>query len=328
MRRVLVTGGCGFLGAAYVRHRLSLADEVEVTNYDLLTYAAQPERLADLTAEPRYRFVQGDVADAQAVAELFTRHGPFDFVLHFAAETHVDRSLKDAAPFVRANVQGTQVMLDAFRRQTHGMFIQISTDEVYGPAPEGEFMREDAPLRPRNPYAATKAAADHLALAACRSFGLDLCIVRSVNVYGPGQYPEKFIPLAVTTLLAGGCIPLYGDGLQVRDWLYVDDYVRGVHMLEREGQPGEIYHLAAQDERPNRAVAEAICGLCEVRVKDGIEQVDDRPGHDRRYGLDAGKMRGLGWKPETDFGKGLRKTVSFFKANRRAPAPADRASQP
>jgi dTDP-glucose 4,6-dehydratase len=324
MKRVLVTGGCGFLGAAYVRYRLDQSDRVELTNFDALTYAAQPERLADLSTEPRYRFVEGDVADPDAVAELFTRLGPFDVVLHFAAETHVDRSLKDARPFVRTNVAGTQVMLDAFRRQAHGKFTQVSTDEVYGPAPEGEFFAESAPLYPRNPYAATKAGADHLALAACRSFGLDLCIVRSVNVYGPGQYPEKFIPLAVTTLLAGGKIPLYGDGRQVRDWLYVDDYVEGVHLIETAGEPGEIYHLAAQDERPNRAVAEAICGLCGVPVADGIEHVDDRPGHDRRYGLDATKMRGLGWRPETDFGKGLRVTVEYFKTHRRAPAPADR----
>ena len=325
MKRILVTGGCGFLGAAYVRSCLEQRDDVDVTNFDLLTYAAQPDRLADFATDPRYRFFKGDVSNIDDVRRLFTRVAPFELILHFAAETHVDRSLKDPLLFVRTNVQGTQIMLDAFRRQGRGKFIQISTDEVYGPVPEKVFLREDAPLKPRNPYAATKSSADHLALAAERSFGLDLCIVRSVNVYGPAQYPEKFIPLAVTTLLAGGRIPLYGDGQQVRDWLYVDDYVRGLQQIENEGRPGEIYHLAAQDERTNRSVAESICALCDIAVTDGIESVDDRPGHDRRYGLDAAKIRNLGWKPETDFGKGLRETVAYFKSNRRPPAPADRS---
>jgi len=322
MKRLLVTGGCGFMGGAYVRHRLDETSDTRLVNFDALTYAAQPERLTDLSGDSRYTFVQGDLCDPGAVSSLFTTHGPFDSVIHFAAETHVDRSLKDAMPFIRSNVIGTQVLLDAFRAQTHGKLVHISTDEVYGPVAAGTYLKEDAPLKPRNPYAATKAAADHLVQAAMRSFGIDACIVRSVNVYGPGQYPEKLIPLAVTTLLHGGKIPLYGDGQQVRDWLFVDDYVRGVRTIEEQGKPGDIYHISARDERPNRKVAEAICALCEVPVADGIELVDDRPGHDRRYGLDSSAVRALGWEPETDFGSGLRNTVEYFRAHPRKPASA------
>jgi dTDP-glucose 4,6-dehydratase len=320
--RLLVTGGCGFLGGAYVRHCVEARPDVQVTNFDALTYAAQPERLTDIEKEPNYRFFKGDLADSDAVHNLFTRGGPFDIIVHFAAETHVDRSLQNNIPFVRSNVVGTQILLDAFRKQAKGRLIHISTDEIYGPVQAGTYLTEDATPAPRNPYAATKAAADHLVLAAARSFGLDACIVRSVNVYGPGQYPEKLIPLSVTTLLAGGQIPLYGDGRQVRDWLYVDDYVRGVRLVEDRGDPAEIYHVSAQDERDNRTVAESICALCDIPLKDGITYVDDRPGHDRRYGLDAAKLRGLGWQPETDFGKGLRETVAYFRAHPRTPAPA------
>ncbi len=320
MSRLLVTGGCGFLGGAYLLHLLGRRDGADVFNFDALTYAAQPSRLAGLDRDPHYQFVHGDLAEAGQVRALFKSHGPFDLVVHFAAETHVDRSLLNAVPFVQSNVLGTQNLLDAFRAQTSGRLIHISTDEVYGPVPPGMFLKEDAPLHPRNPYAATKAAADHLVLAAVRSFGLDAWIVRSVNVYGPGQYPEKFIPLAVTTLLSGAQVPVYGDGEQVRDWLYVEDFVRAVRLLETQGRPGEIYHVAAQDERPNRKVAELLCALCDVPVKDGIRLVDDRPGHDRRYGLDAGKLRGLGWSPETDFGAGLSRTVDYFRAHPHRPA--------
>ena len=320
MNRVLVTGGCGFLGGAYLMHLVQARRDCEVTNFDALTYAAQPARLSPLESEPRYHFVHGDLAEARQVRALFRTHGPFDRVIHFAAETHVDRSLKTAVPFVLSNVLGTQNLLDAFRAQNSGQLIHISTDEVYGPVPPGTFLKEDAPLHPRNPYAATKAAADHLVLAAVRSYGLDAWILRSVNVYGPGQFPEKLIPLSVTTLLSGGKIPLYGDGAQVRDWLYVDDFVRGVCRVEDQGKPGDIYHIAAQDERANRRVAEMICALCEVPVADGIELVDDRPGHDRRYGLDSSRLRALGWQPETDFGSGLRRTVDYFRAHPHRPA--------
>ena len=322
MKRLLVTGGCGFLGGTFVQTLLEPDSDVEVVNFDMLSYAAQPDRLEHLKNEPRYHFLRGDVAEAGDLRALFTKFGPFDTVYHFAAETHVDRSLKDALPFVRSNLLGTQNLLDAFRAQTGGKLIHISTDEVYGPVENGEFVREDAPLNPRNPYAATKAGSDYLVKSAVRSFGLDAFLVRSVNVYGPGQYPEKLIPLSVTTLLSGGKIPLYGDGKQVRDWLYVDDYIRGVQVVEENGTPGEIYHLSAQDERANHQVAEAICGLCDIPVAKGITYVDDRPGHDRRYGLDSSRIRGMGWQPETDFGTGLRRTVEYFRTHPHKPAPA------
>jgi dTDP-glucose 4,6-dehydratase len=298
------------------------ASNVEVVNFDMLSYAAQPERLEHLKREPQYSFVRGDLAESGDIRALFAKFGPFDKVYHFAAETHVDRSLKDALPFVRSNILGTQNLLDAFRAQNGGKLVHISTDEVYGPVHSGEFVKEKAPLNPRNPYAATKAGSDYLVSSAVRSFGLDAFLVRSVNVYGPGQYPEKLIPLSVTTLLSGGQIPLYGDGKQVRDWLYIDDYIRGVQLVEEKGSPGEVYHLSAQDERANHQVAESICGLCDIPVAQGITYVDDRPGHDRRYGLDSSKIRGMGWQPEVDFGTGLRQTVEYFRAHPRKPAPA------
>lgn len=322
MKKILVTGGCGFLGAAFIRNQLDENHDADIVNFDSLTYASKPERLSHLAKDPHYRFVKGDVADDDALRTLFERAGPFDVVVHFAAETHVDRSLINAIPFVRSNVLGTQILLDEFRKQQHGKFIHISTDEIYGPAPEGVFYKEDATLHPRNPYAATKAAADHLVAASIRSFGIDACIVRSANVYGPSQYPEKFIPLAITTLLDGGSIPLYGDGAQVRDWVYVDDYVRAIELVIASGTNGDTYHVANQDERTNRQVAEAICALCEIPVADGITRVDDRPGHDRRYGLDASKLRGMGWTSEVDFGRGLRETVDYFRKHPGHPAPA------
>jgi dTDP-glucose 4,6-dehydratase len=322
MKKMLVTGGCGFLGAAFIRHQLQDPRDVDVVNYDSLTYASMPERLAHLATEPYYQFVKGDVADDTALGTMFKRAGPFDVVVHFAAETHVDRSLVNAIPFVRSNVLGTQVLLDEFRKQQHGKFIHISTDEIYGPAAEGVHYKEDATLHPKNPYSATKAAADHLVEAAVRSYGIDACIVRSVNVYGPSQYPEKFIPLAVTTLLGGGQIPLYGDGAQVRDWVYVDDYVRAVEVVIASGYSGEVYHVSSQDERTNRQVAESICALCDVPVADGITRVDDRPGHDRRYGLDAAKLRAMGWTRQVDFVQGLRQTVDYFRQHPKRPAPA------
>lgn len=322
MKRVLVTGGCGFLGAAFVRYLLEAEQAVHVVNFDFLTYAAQPERLDDLKDSERYAFVRGDVADPLDLGKMWDESGPFDTVFHFAAETHVDRSLIDATPFVRTNVAGTQVMLDAMRAQQSGLYVHISTDEVYGPVESGTYLCEDARLAPRNPYAATKAAADHLALAYGRSYGLDVKLVRSVNVYGPGQYPEKFVPLSVASLQNGEPIPLYGDGEQVRDWLYVEDYVRAVLTVAGQGTMGEIYHVSARDERPNREVAESICALMNVPVKDGITHVEDRPGHDRRYGLDASKLRGLGWLPEVDFGSGLRRTIEWFREHPQKPAPA------
>jgi len=322
MKRVLITGGCGFLGSAFLRYLHSTRTDFQITNFDLLTYAADPKRLSEFEGEKRYTFRRGDVADPEQVRALFGDAGPFDLVFHFAAETHVDRSLADAAPFVRTNVVGTQVMLDAFRAQSAGRFVHISTDEVYGPLPPGDFATEASPLAPRNPYAATKAGADHLVRAYGRSFGIDYSIVRSVNVFGPGQYPEKFIPLAVASLLEGKPIPLYGDGMQVRDWLYVDDYVRGVLLIAEAGHVGEIYHISAGSEQPNRVVAESICALLDVPVAGGITNVDDRPGHDRRYGLSAARLRGMGWLPEIDFGTGLRRTVEWFREHPRKPAPA------
>lgn len=325
MTKVLVTGGCGFLGAALLSHLHEQRHDWELVNFDLLTYAARAARVADLKDSSRYEFVRGDIADNARTSEVFTTHGPFHFVFHFAAETHVDRSLRDNSPFVHSNVAGTQVLLDCFRRQNAGNFIHISTDEVYGPAPSGTFFREDAPLKPRNPYAATKAAADHLVQAAARSFGIDAVIIRSVNVYGPNQFPEKFIPLAVTSLQNGRRIPLYGDGKQVRDWLYIDDYVRAVSLLAIKAAPGEVYNVSAQDERPNIQVAEAICALMSVPVRDGTAHVDDRPGHDRRYGLDSSKLRAMGWHPEVDFRAGLRRTVEWHKMHPESPSPVPKS---
>ncbi|MEW5873792.1 MAG: dTDP-glucose 4,6-dehydratase [Candidatus Zixiibacteriota bacterium] len=320
--RFLITGGCGFLGSHVTRACLGLDPQLTIVNADCLTYAGSLDNLGEAANDPRHTHAKVDISDAESFAALWT--DPFDLVLHFAAETHVDRSLEDAARFVRTNVLGTQMVLEMALRQKerHGTLcpvIVISTDEVYGPATKGQMFGIGDPLRPTSPYAASKASADWLALSYARTFGLDVTIIRSVNVYGPRQYPEKVIPLFTTRALTGEPLPLYGSGRQRRCWLYVDDYVSGImrilsdHQLRQE-RP--IWHLGSPHETDNYSLARMICDACGADPA-LITMVPDRPGHDLRYALDFSQTaRVFGWQPAIDMAEGLKRTVAWIRQNR------------
>jgi dTDP-glucose 4,6-dehydratase len=316
MRTLLVTGGCGFIGSHFVRAALGVFGAV---NLDKLTYAGDPARVADVAGHASYRFVHGDVADRSLVEALFEKEKPWA-VINFAAESHVDRSILDPSPFLQTNVIGTQVLLDAARRHKVERFIQISTDEVYGDA-EGKkpFCEEDAPS-PSSPYAASKAAADLLALAYGRTYGLSIIIVRSTNNYGPFQFPEKLIPLVIRNAVVGGELPLYGDGLQRRDWLHVEDNCRAVLAILERGEPGAIYNVGAEEAGTNLELVRALCRILSEEAGLDLDSlygrmrfVADRPGHDRRYALNTDKIqRELDWRPRVPFDEGLRRTVRWY----------------
>jgi dTDP-glucose 4,6-dehydratase len=309
-QRWLVTGGLGFIGSAFVRAALQERTDVAVTVLDAMTYAANPANVAEVAADPRYRFVKGDIADAAAVDAAIGDGA--DAIVNFAAETHVDRSILDPEAFIRTDVMGTHVLLEAVRRHGIGRFVQVSTDEVYGDVEHGASVETD-PIRPRSPYAASKAGGDLQALAYHATFGTPVLITRGSNTFGPFQYPEKLIPLFVTNLLEGEPVPVYGDGLQVRDWLHVDDHARGiVHVLER-GTPGAIYNLGGGNSRTNLEITRELIRLTGRAYDQSVRYVTDRPGHDRRYALDASKVRALGWSPQVDFAKGLSETVAWYR---------------
>lgn len=311
MVEVLVTGGAGFIGSHFVHHALEAHADWRVTTLDKLTYAGRSENLEDLDTHPRHRFVRGDVADP-AVAAPLVRGA--DVVVHFAAETHVDRSLLSAGEFIRTDVHGTFVLLDAAREAPRlRRFVQISTDEVYGSVPAGA-SRETDELRPRNPYAASKAGADRLAYSFWASFGVPVVISRASNNYGPRQHPEKVIPLFVTNALDDRPLPLYGDGLNVRDWLHVDDHCRALDLLIERGRPGETYNVGGGAEVTNLDLTHRILNLLD-RPASLVDPVADRPGHDRRYRLDDAKLRALGWEPRTAFETGLAATVDWYRKN-------------
>jgi dTDP-glucose 4,6-dehydratase len=314
-RRILVTGGCGFIGSNFVRMQLRERPEVEVTNLDALTYAGNPDNLADLAEDPRYTFVHGDIADRPLVSRLI-EEGGFDAVVHFAAESHVDRSITDATPFLRTNVIGTQTLLDAARLARVPRFVHVSTDEVYGTlAPDDPAFTEETPLAPNSPYSASKAGSDLLARAAFHTHGMDVVITRCSNNYGPYQFPEKLIPLFITNALADVPVPVYGDGMQVRDWIHVLDHCRGVDAALRKGEAGEVYNFGGLSERYNMDVTRAVLRLT-GKTEALIKYVTDRPGHDRRYAVDCSKVeRLLGWKPTVTFEQGLAETVAWYKAN-------------
>jgi dTDP-glucose 4,6-dehydratase len=314
--RLLVTGGAGFIGSNFVRLALAEGWTSRIVVLDLLTYAGNPDNLAGLEADPRFRFVRGDVADPRAVRAVLAEQGPFDALLNFAAESHVDRSIEDASAFVRTNVVGTQVLLDAARREGVGRFLQVSTDEVYGSLAPGEpAFTERTPLAPNSPYAASKAAADLLCRAAAGTYGLPVVVTRCSNNYGPYQFPEKLVPLFVTNALEERPLPVYGDGLQVRDWIHVDDHCRGLWAALTRGRAGEVYNFGGDGERTNLDVTRAILHLL-GRPESLIVHVGDRRNHDRRYAIDWSKARAeLGWAPRHTLDTGLPATVEWYRAH-------------
>lgn len=312
--KLFVTGGAGFIGSNFIRHMLRTHPECEIVNFDKLTYAGNLDNLRDVADCPRYRFVRGDICDPSAV--LAALEEGTEAIVNFAAETHVDRSIEEAAPFVRTNVLGVQVLLDAARVRRVARFVQISTDEVMGSLGATGYFTEESPLRPNSPYAASKAAAELLVRAAHRTFGMDVLIVRAGNNYGPYQFPEKLIPLVITNAMADLPLPIYGDGLYVRDWIYVEDYCRALDVILRRGRAGEIYCVGARSERTNLEVVELILELL-GKPRSLIRFVEDRPGHDRRYAIDPSKVeREFGWRPLETFESGLRKTIAWYQANR------------
>ncbi|MGH9468183.1 MAG: dTDP-glucose 4,6-dehydratase [Terriglobales bacterium] len=314
MKRWLITGGCGFIGSHFIGMLLDERPEALVCNLDLLTYAAREDSVAAWTGNPRYQFVRADIADAAEVEHTWQQFAP-DVVVHFAAETHVDRSITAADPFIRTNVLGTQVLLDAARRHRTARFVHVGTDEVYGSVAAPQRAGEDAPLAPSSPYAASKAAADLLVGAAVATYALPAVITRGANTYGPRQYPEKFIPLAIARALASQPIPLYGDGGQVRCWLHVADHCRGVLAAAERGTPGRIYNLGSEEELTNRALLQQLLQLLQ-RPDSLVQTVTDRPGHDRRYALDSRlAQKDLAWRPQVALGEGLRQTVQWYSAH-------------
>ena len=310
-RRILVTGGCGFIGSNFVRHILSNYPDAQVVNLDALTYAGSLENLRDVEHDPRYRFIKGDICDPVAAGAAMEGA---DAVVHFAAESHVDRSIEDPSVFVKTNVVGTQVLLHAALKVAKpGIFVHISTDEVYGSlGPEGYFT-EKTPLSPNSPYSASKAGSDLLALAYGHTYGLPVVVTRCSNNYGPYQFPEKLIPLFINNALKDMPVPLYGDGLNVRDWLHVLDHCRAVDLVMRGGRPGEVYNIGGNSERKNIEITRII--LKDLgKGEELISYVPDRLGHDRRYAIDSAKLQGeLGWKPAFGFEEGIRDTIAWYK---------------
>ncbi len=316
-----MTGGAGFIGSNFVRYLLGERRDAEVVNLDALTYAGHLESLADVTRDPRHRFVHGDICDAGVVRDSMRG---VDVVFHLAAESHVDRSIVEDTPFLRTNVLGTGTLLSAALDAGVKRFVQVSTDEVYGELPwrdpaEGRSdapkFTEETPLAPRSPYSASKAAADHLALAYHSTHGLDVVVTRCSNNYGPYQYPEKLIPVLITQALAGRPLPVYGDGLYVRDWIHVHDHCRGLLMAAERGRAGRVYNFGGNAERTNLSVVREVLQVL-GKSESLIEHVRDRPGHDRRYAIDASRAKAeLGWSPAIDFTRGLRDTIEWYLAN-------------
>lgn len=309
---VLVTGGCGFIGSNFVRHILAGSTECSIVNLDKLTYAGNPANLRDIKGNPRYVFIKGDICDKDFLNIIFEQHA-IEKVVHFAAESHVDRSIVDSNPFILTNVLGTQTLLDAAIKYDIEQFIHISTDEVYGSISSGSFKETDR-LNPSSPYAASKAASDLLVHASFVTHGLPAFITRCTNNFGPYQYPEKLIPLFITNLLEGKKVPVYGTGTNVRDWIYVLDHCSAIEFLMERGQPGEIYNIGGGNELTNLEITHEILS-CLDRDESWIEFVEDRPGHDFRYSLNCSKIHAMGWKPTWSFDEALSKTIRWYKEN-------------
>ncbi len=311
--KILVTGGAGFIGSNFVCYILRQHPDWEVTNLDKLTYAGNLENLTDVEGSPRYQFVKGDIADRELVDKLLKQG--FDVVVNFAAESHVDRSIMDSSPFIKTNVQGAQVLLEGARQHGVKLFLQVSTDEVYGSLGMSGKFTEESPLLPNSPYAACKAAADCLCRAYYHTYGLPVIITRCSNNYGPFQFPEKLIPLVITNALEGKEIPIYGDGLNVRDWIHVEDHCRAIDLIIQQGKPGEIYNIGGNCEKTNLELVKRILDIMS-KPDSLITFVGDRLGHDQRYALETLKVeRELDWRAATSFEEGLSETVQWYIDN-------------
>jgi dTDP-glucose 4,6-dehydratase len=310
--RWLVTGGLGFIGSHFVRLALRERPGLEIVNLDAITYAGNPANLRDVEGDPRYRFVKGDICDATAVRGAL--NDGIDAIVNFAAETHVDRSIVDPEAFLRTDALGTYVLLQAQREHRVPRFLQVSTDEVYGNVLRGQSL-EDDPLRPRSPYAASKAAADLLALAYYETYDAPVLLTRGSNTYGPYQFPEKIVPLFITNLIDDRPVPVYGDGMQIRDWLFVEDHARAIlHVLEN-GEIGDVYNISGDTPQTNLELTRLLAQGCGRSMATHVEHVADRPGHDRRYAVDSGKLRALGWQPQMPFETGIAATIDWYRAN-------------
>jgi dTDP-glucose 4,6-dehydratase len=349
MQSILVTGGCGFIGSNFVRLALQEMPECRLINLDKLTYAGNPKNLEDVAADPRYKFVRGDICDAALAAKIFAEEG-IDTVVHFAAESHVDRSISGPAEFIQTNIVGTFTLLEAARQawlnrdagrgtrdeESTGVstsrvprsafrFLHVSTDEVYGSLGDTGFFTETTPFDPRSPYSASKASSDHLVSAYFHTYGLPTLITNCSNNYGPYHFPEKLIPLIINNALNGKELPVYGDGKNVRDWLYVGDHCQAILTVLQRGRVGETYNVGGNNEKQNLEVVQTVCDLLDARVgllegerprRSLIRFVKDRPGHDRRYAIDAGKIRSeLGWEPSVTFEEGIRRTIDWYLRN-------------
>jgi len=311
MKQLLVTGGAGFIGSNFIRHILNKYDDYHIINLDKLTYCGNLDNLKDIEKDKRYKFIKGDIADEKIVEKLIKG---CDCVVNFAAETHVDRSIKDPSVFVKTNVFGTCTLLEAAKKFDTGLVVHISTDEVYGSIIKGS-SKETDPLEPNSPYSASKAGADLLARSYFVTYNLPVIITRSSNNFGPYQYPEKIIPLFITNLLQNKKVPLYADGMNARDWLYVLDNCEAIDIVMHKGKVGEIYNIGAGSETTNIELTHAILALL-GRDEGMIEYVSDRPGHDKRYALDITKLKALGWKPKHDFKYALELTIEWYKNNK------------
>jgi dTDP-glucose 4,6-dehydratase len=310
--RWLVTGGLGFIGSTFIRLALRERTDLEVVNLDAMTYAGNPANLRDIEREPRYRFIHGNICDPLAVRRAIG--AGVEAIVNFAAETHVDRSILDPEQFLRTDILGTHVLLEALRERGIARYLQVSTDEVYGDVAEGE-SRESDPLQPRSPYSASKAGGDLQVLAYATTFGAPVLITRGSNTYGPYQYPEKIIPLFITNLIDDESVPVYGDGLQIRDWLHVEDHARGImHVLEH-GELGGVYNIGGGNPYTNLEITKRLVAGCERSMRTHVRHVVDREGHDRRYAVDTARARALGWTPRIGFEQGLLDTIAWYKAN-------------
>jgi dTDP-glucose 4,6-dehydratase len=311
MLPVMVTGGCGFIGSNFIRYLLEVDADVSVINFDSLTYAGNPANLEDVAQDRRYRFLRGDITNRKSVREA--AGAGISAIINFAAESHVDRSIHDSSPFVRTNVVGTQVLLDAAREFSVPRYIQISTDEVYGSLGATGYFMEDSPLAPNSPYAASKASADLLVRSYIHTFALPATITRCSNNYGPFQFPEKLIPLFIMNLLRNEPIPVYGDGLNIRDWIHVRDHCAAIHRVWRSGRIGEVYNIGGRCERTNLDLTNTLLQVM-GKSRSLIRFVKDRPGHDRRYAIDSTKLeQELGWRPRIPFDEGLRDTIHWYQ---------------